>query len=53
MRLPKLIPGKMNVIRTVLKAGYAEGSRAPKKRVIKQEAKPVVVKVRKQEKLIA
>jgi hypothetical protein len=28
-RLPKLIPGQMNVIRTILKPGYAEGVRRP------------------------
>lgn len=31
MRLPKLIAGQMNVIRTILRPGYAEGARKPKR----------------------
>lgn len=52
MRIPKLIAGQMNVIRTVLKPGYAEGSRNPKPREAKREVKPTVVKIRKNERLV-
>lgn len=46
MKEPKLIPGKMNVIRTILKPGYAEGANKPK-RVIKPKPFNPVFKLRK------
>lgn len=50
-KLIKLIPGNMNIPYIQCKAGYAEGSNKPR-RVIKQETKSVVVKLRKNEKLV-
>jgi hypothetical protein len=41
MRQPKLIPGQMNVIRTILRPGYAEGVRRPARPKMRQkEAAP-------------
>lgn len=51
-KLPKLISGKMNVPYIKCKAGYAEGANKPK-RVTKVIEKEVIVKIRKNEKLVA
>ena len=40
-RIPKLIPGRMNVLRTILKPGYAEGVARPKR--VKAKAKTETV----------
>lgn len=47
----KLIAGQQNVLYTILKIGYAEGSNKPKRIKVRQ-SKPVVTKLRKQEGLI-
>ena len=51
-KLIKLIPGNMNIPYIQCKAGYAEGSNKPR-RVVKQEVKPMITKLRKNEKLVA
>lgn len=43
MRQTKLIAGKMNVLRTLCKIGYAEGSNRPKRVVIPKPFNPVIV----------
>ena len=53
MKLPKLISGQMNVLYIICKPGFAEGSRHPKKRLEKRIEKPIVTKMRKNERLIA
>ena len=48
----KLVAGQMNVLYIFCKPGYAEGSNKPK-RVIKGEVKPLITKIRHNEKLVA
>ena len=48
----KLIAGKMNVIRTILKAGYADGSRAVQPRQVKKQPVEIKTITRKNEGLI-
>lgn len=48
----KLISGKMNILYITCKPGYAEGVSKPKRQV-KPVTKEVVIKVRKNEKLVA
>ena len=50
-KLPKLIAGKMNIPFIVCKAGYASGVNKPK--AVKVTQREIVVKVRKNEKLVA
>lgn len=52
MRLPKLIPGKMNFPYIKCKPGYAENSKPVKPRIEKREEKPLVTKLRKKESLM-
>lgn len=51
-RLPKLISGQMNIPYIKCKAGYADGTNKPK-RAVKVEAKQLVIKIRKNEGLVA
>lgn len=48
----KLISGQKNALLTICKPGYAEGVIRPA-RVVKAEVKPVVIKVRRNERLVA
>lgn len=54
-KLPKLIPGNMNIPYIKCKAGYADGCQKPKALTNRpeQEAKQTVTKLRKNEKLVA
>lgn len=48
----KLIAGQRNALLTICKPGYAEGVLKPQ-RVVKLEVKPLVIKVRRNERLVA
>lgn len=48
----KLIAGQQNALLTICKPGYAEGVLKPK-RVTQAEVKPLVIKVRRNERLVA
>lgn len=52
MKLPKLISGQMNIPYIKCKAGYALGSNKPK-RAVKAKIIPLVIKIRKNERLVA
>lgn len=47
----KLISGQMNALYTICRPGYADGVTKPQ-RIKKNESKPIVTKIRKQEGLI-
>jgi hypothetical protein len=53
MKLPKLIPGKMNIPYIVCKPGYATGVAKPKRLAKVLIFNPVMVKIRRNERLVA
>ena len=48
----KLIAGQKNALLTICKPGYAEGVLKPR-REVKAEVKPLVTKIRRNERLVA
>lgn len=49
----KLISGKMNIPYIICKPGYAEGVTKPKRNNTKVKEKPVIIKIRRNERLVA